>query len=63
MEKLNGNQHAFIDYDDVVHLIHPECRNLDLRKIEKWSKAAYGKPFSKLPLKGEDSFINKLQDW
>lgn len=63
MEKLNGNQFAFIDYDDVEHLIHPDCRNLDLRKINKWSKAVYGKPFANLSLKGEDSFINKLQDW
>ena len=63
MEKLNGNQFPFTDYDDVVHLIHPDCRNLDLRKVEKWSLAAFGKPFNKLSLKGPDSFINKLEDW
>ena len=46
MEKLNGNQFPFTDYDDVVHLIHPDCRNTDLRKIDKWSRAAFGKPFA-----------------
>lgn len=25
MERLNGNKVTFIDYDDVVHLIHPDC--------------------------------------
>ena len=50
MEKLNGNQFPFTDYDDVVHLIHPDCRNTDLRKIDKWSRAAFGKPFAQLPL-------------
>ena len=35
---------SFIDYDDIVHMIIPECQNLDLRKINKWSMAAYGKP-------------------
>ena len=63
MEKLNGNQFPFVDYDDVVGSIHPDCRDLDLRKIDKWSKAVYGKPFNKLNLKGEDSFINKLENW
>lgn len=29
MEKLNNNQFQFTDYDDVVHLIHPDCRNID----------------------------------
>lgn len=63
MERLNGNQFPFIDYDDIVHMIIPECQNLDLRKINKWSMAAYGKPMDQLPLKGPDSFINHLEDW
>ena len=25
MERLNGNQFPFIDYDDIVHMIIPEC--------------------------------------
>ena len=46
MEKLNGNQVKFIHYDDVVHMIHPEAQNLDLNKVDKWSKAAFGKPLN-----------------
>ena len=63
MEKLNGNQFAFIDYDDVEHLIDPECRNPDLKKVDRWARAAFGVPMHKLPLKGPDSFINKLENW
>jgi len=46
MEKLNNNQFAFVDYDDVVHLIHPDCRNIDQKKIDKWAMAAYGAPLT-----------------
>lgn len=46
MEKLNNNQFPFTDYDDVVHLIHPDCRNTDQKKIDKWSVAAYGAPLT-----------------
>ena len=46
MEKLNGNTVKFIHYDDVVHMIHPDCQNLDLKKVGRWSKAAFGKPFN-----------------
>ena len=63
MEKLNGNQFKFIDYDDVVHQIHPECRDIDPKKIDRWARAAYGKPFADLSIKGADSFNSKLQDW
>lgn len=42
MEKLNGNRLNFTDYDDVVDLIHPDCRNLDLKKVDKWAQATYG---------------------
>lgn len=63
IEKLNQNQFPFIDYDDVVHLIHPDCRNLDLKKVDKWALAAYGMNLAQLPLKGPDSFINKLENW
>lgn len=30
MERLNANQFAFITHDDVIDLIHPTCRNIDL---------------------------------
>ena len=63
MEILNGNQFPFIDYDDVVHLIHPDCRNLDMRKVDKWAMAVYGKHLDELPLKGPDSFVNGVEDW
>ena len=63
MEKLNGNRLNFTDYDDVVDLIHPDCQNLDLRKIDRWAMAAYGKPLNQLPLKGPDSFNTKLEAW
>ena len=64
MEKLNGNQTKFIHYDDVVHMIHPDCQNLDLAKVDKWSKAAYGKPLNQLGLTGKNGTLNKeLEDW
>ena len=63
MEILNGNQFPFIDYDDVVHLIHPDCRNLDMRKVDKWAMAVYGKHLDELPLKGPDSFVNGIPEW
>ena len=62
MEKLNGNQIKFIHYDDVVHMIHPDCRNLDLNKVDKWSKAAFGKPLNQLSLQGP-GLNSKLEDW
>ena len=63
MEKLNGNQFKFIDYDDVVHLIHPDCQNLDLKKVDKWCMAVYGKHMDQLPLRGPDAFTENLEDW
>ena len=63
MERLNANQFAFTDYDDVVDTIHHDCRNIDFKKMNDWSMAAYGIPFVKLPLKGPNSFVNKLEDW
>ena len=64
MEKLNGNQVKFIHYDDVVHMIHPDCQNLDLNKVDKWSKAAFGKPLNQLGLTGKNGTLNKpLEEW
>lgn len=63
MEKLNGNQFKFIDYDDVAHLIHPTCKNLDLKKVDKWCMAVYGKHMDEIPLRGPDSFVDHLEDW
>ena len=63
LEKLSGNQFHFTDYDDIVHLIHPDCRNTDSDKINRWSIAAFGVPMSQLPLSGPESFINHLEPW
>ena len=63
MEKLNGNQFAFIDYDDVVHLIHPDCRNLDLKKMDKWALAAFGMHMKDLNFVGPLKNVDELEDW
>ena len=50
MEKLNGSKMKFIDYDDVIHLIHPDCQNLDTEKVNAWALAAFKQQLEKLPL-------------
>ena len=63
LEKLNGYQFPFTDYDDVVHKMHESCRNTDLKKIDKWCLAAFGVPMEKLPLEGPNNFFSKLEPW
>ena len=63
MERLDHEDVKFTDYDDVRHLIHDDCKNLDLVKMDRWARAAYNVDFNKLNLRGKDSFINKLEDW
>lgn len=60
LEKLNGYQFPFVDYDDVVDKIHVECRDIDIKKIDKWAMAAFGMPMDKLPLTGENNIFEKL---
>lgn len=63
MERLNNNQFPFIDYDDIVHLIAPGAQNLDLKKLEKWTMAAFGKKVTEMKVEGPDSFLKRMEDW
>jgi len=49
-----------VHFDDIVDKIHPDCRNLDIKKINKWAIAAFGAPLDKL---GKDSITMKMEQW
>lgn len=47
----------------MVDKIHEECRDTDVKKIDRWSLAAFGMPLEKLPLTGPKNIFNKLEPW
>ena len=57
LERINGK--PIIDFDDVKHLIDEKYQNLDMRKVNEYSIACFGKPIGEM----NESFIGKLQPW
>ena len=57
MERINGK--PIVDYDDIAHLIDPKLRNLDLRKVDEFSKAIHGVSIAER----RQPFGRQLESW
>lgn len=60
IERMDGYQHRYNDFDDIKHQLPPEMDKIHTGKAMQYIKAAFGKDLHELP---KECLVEKLEPW